>query len=453
MQSVTKESLSPTFPRSILSASRDEFGNKEDNPEAKDLPLKLNVKEGKLPLDLQGHVFIVAPVGSINSPDAQGNPTNSIVYPSSDGTTPLYNGDGMIYRLDFDNLEAGVFLASRLVKPPCYYADVATDKCQEYHDLKFKNYGITRISGPLGVRNQLNTAFVPLKFSQDESERLLATWDVGRPYEIDPQTLETVTPVGRSDEWEEVTKMGLPGKPPTPFKIVQTSAHPCFDPHTQEFFTVNIGRSLSNIFFQFIPIDDVFKDFVEIFQQNLKIHKKQLSIISILPKKYRWKNSLKYRKLLSIWRKFLKLRKSFTDDFVDLVRWDGSGSLQKWNVLHNGSSIKITQSIHQMAVTEDYLVLLDTAFKVSVGELLPSVNKKIYKSIEKFLKNSLVQPQLSDNSFYIIRRSDLKPEKSYVNAKKVTVPGEAAHFLADYKNPEDLITLHLSHVCGWDAAE
>ena len=65
----------------------------------------------------------------------------------------------MIYRLDFDNLPGGAFLAARLVKPPCYYADAAADKCQKYQDLKFKNYGITRISGPLGARNQLNTAF------------------------------------------------------------------------------------------------------------------------------------------------------------------------------------------------------------------------------------------------------------------------------------------------------
>ncbi|MEG4169237.1 MULTISPECIES: carotenoid oxygenase family protein [unclassified Microcoleus] len=286
MQDATKEALNSTFPRSVLSVSRDEFGNKEDNPDAKDLPLKMNVKEGKLPLDLQGHVFIVAPVGSIDSPDDQGYPTNSTVYPSSDGTTPLYNGDGMIYRLDFDNLEAGAFLSSRLVKPPCYYADAAADKCEKYQDLKFKNYGITRISGQLGVRNQLNTAFVHLKFSQDESERLLATWDVGRPYEIDPKTLETVTPVGRNDEWKEVSKIGnMPGKPPTPFKVIQTSAHPCFDPYTKEMFTVNIGRSLSNILSQFIPLDYVFKDFVTVLKQNLTSYKKQLSVILILHKK------------------------------------------------------------------------------------------------------------------------------------------------------------------------
>lgn len=339
-QTAQKEAINQTFPRSVLSVNRDEFGNKEDNPDAQNLPLKMNVKDGKLPLDLQGHVFIVAPVGSIDSPDDKGdksNPTNSTVYPSSDGTTPLYNGDGMIYRLDFDNLEAGAFLSSRLVKPPCYYADAATDKCQKYQNLKFRNYGITRL-GSLGVRNQLNTAFVPLKFSQAESERLLATWDVGRPYEIEPKTLETVTPVGRKDEWKEVTNISLPGRPPQPFGVIQTSAHPCFDPHTREMFTVNIGRSLSNVFSQLLPIGYIFKEFFDWFWHGLKtkINAKEREPIT-LPELEEKKLSLG-KKLAtiveSIWKFLRGLIGIFTDNFVYLMTWDGSGSLQKWKVLH-----------------------------------------------------------------------------------------------------------------------
>lgn len=451
-----------------MSVSRDEFGNKEDNPDAKDLPLKMNVKDGKLPLDLQGHVFIVAPVGSIDSPNDKGdksNPTNSTVYPSSDGTTPLYNGDGMIYRLDFDNLEAGAFLSSRLVKPSCYYADAATDKCQKYQDLKFKNYGITRL-GSLGTRNQLNTAFVPLKFSQQESERLLATWDVGRPYEIDPKTLETVTPVGRNDEWKEVTNIGLPGKAPQPFGVIQTSAHPCFDPYTREIFTVNIGRSFSNVFSQLIPIAYILKEICDWIWNGLqKIFNIKKGDSVSLPKLEEKPLSLNQKVSItveSIWR-FLRGAVGllfYTDNFVYLLRWEGSKNLHKWEVMHNGRSIKVKQSIHQMAVTEDYIVLLDTAFKVSIEELVPIIAKfmpialkKYQKFIEKFARNYFDKPQLSDNSFYIISRSDFNLGGSHVNAKKVKIPGEAAHFLADYKNPGDLITLHLSHVCAWDAGE
>lgn len=110
------------FPRSILSVSRAEFGLKEDNPNAQYPPLELIVKAGKLPAGITGHVFIVGTVGSYNSTY---RPNTNIVYPSSDGFTPMYNGDGMIYRLDFD-CPFKVKLTTRIVKAPCYYADIAT---------------------------------------------------------------------------------------------------------------------------------------------------------------------------------------------------------------------------------------------------------------------------------------------------------------------------------------
>lgn len=280
-----------TFPASVLSVSRDEFGYREDNPHAQYPPLTLKEKDGKpLPTDLQGHAFIIGATGSINShrPDV----TSNTVLPSYDGTTPLYNGDGMVYRIDFDQVSEGAKLSARKIKAPCYYADIATNHCKKYQgsqgeskstDLRFKNLGITRVSGPLGTRNQLNTAFLPLKFSEAEHERLLVTWDVGRPYEIDPKTLETVTPVGKNSEWEEVNKVGkLFSAPPSPFKTIQSSAHPVFDPYTQEMFTVNVGRSLSNVFSQFIPLFYLGKEFIdwikEIFQ---KVSGKKVETIEV----------------------------------------------------------------------------------------------------------------------------------------------------------------------------
>ncbi|MEG4944958.1 carotenoid oxygenase family protein [Microcoleus sp. F4-D5] len=94
-QSNTKAGC-PPVPQSIMTASRDELDN-----------IQLEI-EGELPEDLQGHVFIVAPVGSVASGGL----------PHPDGNSWL-NGDGMIYRLDF-NRQGEVRLKSRLVKPPCY---------------------------------------------------------------------------------------------------------------------------------------------------------------------------------------------------------------------------------------------------------------------------------------------------------------------------------------------
>lgn len=285
-----------SFPASVLSVSRDEFGYPEDNPEAQYPPLTLKEKEGKpLPSDLQGHAFIIGATGSINS--YQSDVASNTVLPSHDGTTPLYNGDGMVYRIDFNRVSEGAKLSARKIKAPCYYADQATNYCKQYQglqgedkstDLRFKNLGITRVSGPLGTRNQLNTAFLPLQFSEAEHERLLVTWDVGRPYEIDPKTLETVTPVGKNSEWEEVNKVEkLLFKPTTPFKTIQSSAHPVFDPYTQEMFTVNVGRSLSNVLSQFIPLVYLGKEFIdwikEIFQKvsGKKVEKPEEELLQV----------------------------------------------------------------------------------------------------------------------------------------------------------------------------
>ncbi|PSB37417.1 hypothetical protein C7B69_03865, partial [filamentous cyanobacterium Phorm 46] len=84
------KAVSDVFPRSILSASRAEFGEDNETQKAKQPALNLLVKdEGKIPEDLHGHVFIIGPVGSVNSPN---QPGTEIVFPSSDGSTALYNG-------------------------------------------------------------------------------------------------------------------------------------------------------------------------------------------------------------------------------------------------------------------------------------------------------------------------------------------------------------------------
>jgi hypothetical protein len=98
------------FPQTVVAVSREEFIE----------PIQLNVRdaEGKattLPEDLQGHYFLVAPVGSPNS--AKVDPDQEVVWVSKDGWTALYNGDGMVYRLSFGAW--GATLKTRLMKPPC----------------------------------------------------------------------------------------------------------------------------------------------------------------------------------------------------------------------------------------------------------------------------------------------------------------------------------------------
>lgn len=449
------------FPRGVLSVSRQEFGKPEDNPNATHLPLTLIIKEGSLPPDLHGHLYVVGPVGSVDSVDASGKSGEAIVDPTRDGTTLLYNGDGMIYRLDFDNLTDGVQFSSRIVNTPSYYADLGTNKCKEYQgsdttpDLRFKNYGITRLSGQLGLRNQLNTAFVPMKFPQEERERLMVTWDMGRPYEIDPLTLEAVTPVGGNDEWKSATKLTtLPFQPQQPFKAIQSCAHPCFDPQGDrpQVVMVNTGRSLSNILSQLIPLTAIWRDIWGAKEPPADIPALETAVPEYHTPCPRVGTKLWHLLLLLL--QFVRaIWEFFIGNFLDVILWDGGGKFQKWEVRHDGKPIKIEQSTHQIGLTEDYILIIDTAFKVSVEELLPYLKARKEQKLEKWVRQILDHPQLANNYIYIVRRRDLKPGVKTVPARQVSIPYEAAHFFVDYKNPGGNITIHFSHVCAWDAGE
>lgn len=449
------------FPRSVLSMSRREFGDRADNPKASGDPLGLQFTADsphkELPADLWGSVYMVGPVGSVDSPAAPGDP--DLVDPTRDGTILLYNGDGMIYRFDLSQPSQGIRLTTRLADTPDYYADAATDGCPQYQSLKFKSIGITRV-GPLGLRNQLNTAFLPMQFGYEDRTRLLLTWDMGRPYEIDPVTLALATPMGWNHEWQPVSQLtNLPLQPPQPFQSIQTAAHPYFDPQQNQglVITTNIGRSLYNLFSQLIPLGDALREWIESGfgggkpTLDLEVPEAAPDATATAPQPTPWQ---RLKEILVLIILFLRgVIDFFTGNFVDLVVWDGLGDLQKWRVLHNNKPIAIRQTTHQVGVTEDYVLIVDTAFKISIEELLPSLNSKKGTAIEKVIRDFLDHPQLAYSPLYIVSRRDLKPGIPRVQARKVMIPWESAHFLASYKNPGGKIFVHFSYVCAWDAGE
>ncbi|WP_445240750.1 carotenoid oxygenase family protein [Microcoleus vaginatus] len=375
----------PPVPQSIMTASRDELDN-----------IQLEI-EGNLPEEVQGYIFIVAPVGTVES--------GGLPFPDGDS---FLNGDGMIYRLDF-NQKGKVILKTRIAKPLDYHFDEATKGTK----LGFSNRGILRFSLLLGARNELNTAFLPVKFSKDEQERLLVTYDAGRPYEIDTDTLDLVTPVGSNKEWRPEAPL------PYLFPPIFSTAHPTFDTYTGEMFAVNYGRSLEN-FLDTIP-------FIE-------------------------KIDERFPGVRQFWEKFKGL-----EDFVYLIRWDGVTHLERWTLVNpDGSPVSIKQTIHQIGVTKDYVILMDTAFSTGLDQLLTNPFPD-NKELERILRDLLESPPSPDSIIYIVSRSELQkgqrpalnePEVKVV-ARKVVIPLEAAHFLVDYENPDDKITLHVAHICAW----
>ncbi len=420
----------PPVPESIMTTSRCELSD-----------IKMQIR-GELPDDLQGHVFIVAPVGSVTSGDA----------PDADGTS-LLGGDGMIYRLDFDR-KGEVGLKTRLLKPPCYYADKATRPGSQYAKYGFRNHGISRFSLSLGFRNELNSAFLPIKFRDDSNERLLVTYDAGRPYEIDTETLEVVTPIGANTEWRSETSLKFP------FPPVLSTAHPVFDPHKSEMFAVNYGRSLGN-FLETIPfiyeVDELPEQVDELLKELARFIQSQDLVKSFL-KTF----SQMSQDILDFYLELIeRITKIEIKDFVYLIRWDGVSNIERWKlVLPDGTPVKIQQSMHQIGVTEDYVVLMDTAFTTGLEQVINNPFPHS-KGVERIIRELLSRPALPDSILYIVRRADLKvgqrpacsQQEVEVVARRVVIPLEAAHFLVDYKNLDGHITLHVAHICATDVSE
>lgn len=428
-----------TVPPGIMETSR------------REVELTLKVIDGTLPQDLRGHVFLVAPVGSV---DDIINPQSQTISKEKGGDSFL-NGDGMIYRLDFTSGQAQII--ARLVKTPDYYADLATHpKTQNpYHKYRFGNHGITRFSFRLGLRNQLNTAFLTLRFGKSAPDRLLVAYDAGRPYELDPVSLEVVTPVGFNQDWiGELDKIPIFKK--FPFKSILSTAHPGFDYQTGTMFTVNYGRSLLNLLLT-IPLIDRLVNLPTWLKTILTIGLAALTI-------YLWNSSglvilnilgtILFFGILLLFNKPLLARFNpigrMLADFTDILIWDGQSNLQRWSLMVKNDQgelqpVSIEQTIHQVGVTQNYIVIMDTAFIAGITQLLNGLPRWFRKLFER-------DPN-PNSTVYLIRRADLLTNQNTVIVQKIVIPQEAAHFLVDYDDMGDKITLHVAHLNGMQVAD
>ncbi|HEY9851904.1 MAG TPA: carotenoid oxygenase family protein [Leptolyngbyaceae cyanobacterium] len=425
-----------------------------------------------MPNNLQGHLFIIAPAGSIDSPlivpnqsDKISNSSKSelteepdnieyIVLPSKDGCTSLINGNGMIYRIDFNNCHA--HLSSKIIKNLSYFVDKIAHK--KYPNLKFINCGLVRLSYQLGICDFANTGLISVKFSKENRERLLVTWDAGRPYEIDPYSLKIIAPIGLNKDWNDLIKLPFT----VPFRPIMSSTHPCFDYKTDEMFTVNIVKSLETLLGELIDL----KSFLFVLLKNLvKLNNKKYTQNLPANKSIQIGIALVIKVFFCFTKTFSTMFNMFNlgrEDGVYLVRWNGLNSIQKWKlVLPNGCPIKIKQSIHQIGLTEKYVILVDTSFKVALKTFIPALKDGWLKEIGKIGKklglnrNHLTRPQLSDTHIYIVSRDQLNDLTvgEPIKVKQVKLQREIGHFLVDYDNPQEKITLHAALNCATDVPE
>jgi Retinal pigment epithelial membrane protein len=388
---------SAPFPRAMMRASAAELDG-----------IALQLVEGEIPADLRGHLFLVAPVGSVNS--------NGLPNPDD---CHVWNGNGFIHRFDLSPGEP-IRLTARLVKTPCYWADLATRCGMAKASLGFHDWGMARFSLRLGMRNVLNTAFVPMRFKAGEATRLLLTFDGGRPYEIDPLSLSVVTPVGSNDEWRPGARL-----PWMPFPMVLSTAHPVFDAASSMLYTVNYGRSMANLLATIPPLFG-----------PLPGGRLLARLIRPLARLARW-----IVHPLGAWLQQI----SGLEDFVLLLGWDGQGPLHRWSLVDGeGNPLKIRQTMHQIGISHDYVVLADTSLKFGLGQVLP---------LPGWLRRRVTGPQRPDTRLHLVRKADLASGAQTVAVRSLTLPLEIGHFLVEAENPAGRITVHAGHEPATDVSE
>lgn len=406
---------------------------------------KLQLYEGVLPQDMNGVFYVMYPVGTVNS--------NGLPYAEHDEDgkynkeygTPIMNGDGMLLSVSFNGTQSPD-IKTRLMKTPCYFADYNSRYgTPDYEVFGFSNFGISRMSAILGARNELNTAATPVKFG-NANPFLLASYDVGRPFITDPVNLVLQTPVGKNIDWTP----GTPGFLPWPLPIVQTTAHPSFDPNTEEVFTVNYTRMSTAKSFVNTP------QTIYYLQHNPDKFKAKLLTLcnDMAGEQDSDKVQLRLKDFFENLGYYVggNAKENITDEAkkqtsVWLMRWKGTEQIEKWTLTdQSGNALQIAECMHQTALTKDYIVLTDTAFKFSIDLL---VNNPFPEDpvIDGFIRKHLAGTMLPYTDCYLVKRAELTAGGGKATAYKLKtpIPVETIHYSCDYENPEGKITLYGIH--------
>ncbi|AKF03448.1 carotenoid oxygenase family protein [Sandaracinus amylolyticus] len=419
------------FPKTALISSRVPVANEA-----------LEVFEGQLPSDLEGHVFANAAVGDMEHESPSQRSDN----------TPFLNGDGFVFRVSFPGAKGGdVTLSSRPIETPCHIADRILANDESRKDWRFANYGIARISiSYLGGRNFANTALlaIPPKNAGDP-HRLLATYDAGRPFEIDPVTLRTVRPIGTNADWKGTLMVDHP------FPFTNSSAHPAYDPITRELFTVNFVRDAETLLRRLLQWLPSFGPF------DLPVGN-PLEMLALL-------DGLEMEGLGRFGPVDLGRRVELVRRAIDLLhsmivadrpkratyvmRVDDAGKVDKWKLVdEDGNPIEILHSSHQVGLTKDYILVVDTGFKFEVDQLWSRLAGGD-ADLERALRGWLSKPQPRPTPVYIVKRADLRAGVDEVRVVSGSLDGEIVHFFTNYELHDGRIVMHVADQRSSDAAE
>ncbi len=204
--------------------------------------------------------------------------------------------------------------------------------------------------------------------------RIAVTSDIDRPWIIDSDSLRASSPIGRRDEWMPTMEGSIGEILGNLFAAYSGSHALAMDHHSHEVFLVNY-----------------------------------------------------------------QLKQANGEHPVDLILWTQLENFKRWRVLNeDGQEIEIKQSIHELVLTRNYIIITDTAFAAGKEMLTPWVNFPLPN--EKTI-------------VYAIDRRELSRNHGTIKAKRFEVDKACIHLVAEYDNPDDRITAYMLHTPGTNTAE
>lgn len=245
-----------------------------------DSEINLHCLDGVIPTDIEGSLFICQCLGT---PEA------------------YMVGDTNIIRIDFEGKEPR--LTNRLMWTP---AALARQKLKNTRH-RFDFFGLMYLSPGLGMFSYTEGMYLL------PDGRLAVTSDIDRPWIIERDSLQAITPIGRRDEWLPMMSKST-GEILGSLFAGYNNSHVLYTDHEQgEVFLVNYQQ-----------------------KQSGGEHPVKL---------FRW------------------------DGYSDFEEWIV--------VDKNGAEIEIKQSIHELVFTRDYILLADTAFVAGTEMFTPWKNAKL----------------------------------------------------------------------------
>ncbi len=162
----------------------------------------LPIVDGSWPENLKGHVVLIGPF-------------------HRDDDMHLFAGEGLVIRWDLQPQGNTIRVQSKKLETWDGF----------WHSV-LPLYNLTQAFfpasiSPLGIAELANTAVVNME------GRLILTADAGRYWEVDPVTLDTITPIGYFDEH-------IISVPLSFYPMVTNTAHPVYDPITKELITCEL---------------------------------------------------------------------------------------------------------------------------------------------------------------------------------------------------------------------